>query len=135
MKAFALVGIDGEVFLVDESREKLEEYQANSVFPSFAESIVEFEYNDEPITERGLELQEKLKVLLKDVRKIHMNRQVGYYELHVDDRLQLVYDLLTTPREPFSFNDSHAPKSKQPKLDVERYAKSLDKELETYGIS
>ncbi len=145
MKAFALVGIDGEVHSVVTDRQQLVDFLANQEF-SLGEEIVEFEYNDEPMTERGKELAEKIQGLIKDVRKIHMNKQIGFYEIHVDERLQMIYDMLTqtgsyAEAEPFSFNDRrYAPRSKQPKTDVaeiskvERYAPTLDSELEAHGI-
>jgi hypothetical protein len=143
MQAFALVGIDGEVHAVMEDRQKIVDYLATDSLGALYnedDNIVEFEYNDEPMTARGQELVVKIQELMQDVRKIHMNRQVGFYEMHVDDRLQLIYDMLTktgnfAQAEPFSFNDSHkAPRSKQPSMDVERWEPTLDAQLETEGL-
>lgn len=130
--AYALVGIDGEVHAVVTERQQLEDHLANQEF-DFGGVIQEFEYNDEPITERGQELAAKIQVLMQDVRKIHMNKQIGFYQIHVDDRLQMIYDMLmeaeTAPT--FRFNDSNRPADISK---VEHYEPSLDAELETHGI-
>lgn len=123
-KVWALIGIDGEVYGTADTKEILESYMEND-FLSLGETIEEIDYNDDPITERGLALQEQLRTLLVDVRKIHVNRQKGFFAMHIDDRLQLLVDFIEEGRnsKPHSFNDSNrAPESKQPQID-------LDKEL------
>ena len=119
IKVFALVGIDGEVHVVHQNREELEAYLEKE--PMVAEEIAEIDYNDDPVTERGEELREKIMPLLKNVRELHINKQVGFYGMHIDDRYQLIYDILTREGELFEFGDSHrkAPESKQPQVDLE----------------
>ena len=119
IKVFALVGIDGEVHVVHQNREELEAYLEKE--PMVAEEIAEIDYNDDPVTERGEELREKIMPLLKNVRELHINKQVGFYGMHIDDRYQLIYDILTREGEPFEFGDSHkkAPESEQPQVDLE----------------
>jgi hypothetical protein len=114
--AYALVGIDGEVHAVVTERQQLENHLANQEF-DMGETIQEFEYNDEPMTERGKELAAKIQALMQNVRKFHMNKQIGFYQVSVDDRLQIVYDALT-----------------RLDADIEHYPPSLDAELETHGI-
>ena len=120
IKVFALVGIDGEVHVVHQNREELEARLEKE--PMVAEEIAEIDYNDDPVTERGEELREKIMPLLKNVRKLHINKQIGFYGMHIDDRYQLIYDILTREGEPFEVGDSHkkAPESKQPQVDLEK---------------
>lgn len=127
MKAFALVGIDGEVHAVATDREDIEKLLENNPFSSL-ENIKEFEYNDEPMTERGVELTKKIQEHMKDVKHIHLNKQLGFYEMHVDDRLQMMYDLFEDLKtaKPFEVNDSP--------LEVERYAETLEEQLKAEGI-
>lgn len=118
---FAMVGMDGEVYAIHEDRAQIEQYMAAEPLSAAMCSIVEVKYNDDPVTERGLELEKKIKERLKDVRKFHINKQVGFYEMHIDDRYQLIYDILTREGTPFEFGDSNreAPESKQPEVDLE----------------
>jgi len=129
--AFALVGIDGEVHAVVLDRQQLETHLANAEF-DLGETIVEFDYNDAPMTERGKELAIKIQDLMKDVRKIHMNKQIGFYKIHIDDRLQAIYNLLTESREELDFEDFHW--TNIDSFKVEHYQPSIEAELETIGI-
>ena len=142
IKVFALVGIDGEVHVVHQNREELEAYLEKEPMVAImcAEEIVEMDYNDDPVTERGLELEEKIKAALVDVKKIHINKQVGFYAMHIDDRYQLIYDVLTRvdsidehpeildadiEQHPIPLSAfTEAPKSKQPQVDLEEKFKS-----------
>ena len=121
IKTFAMVGLDGEVFAVHEDRAQIEQYMASDPLSAVSCSIVEMDYNDDPVTERGEELREMIMPLLKNVRKLHINKQVGFYGMHIDDRYQLIYDILTREGELFEFDDSHkkAPESEQPQVDLE----------------
>lgn len=94
IKIWALESLDGSVTLTSDSKEQLEAYVANTPLASMC-TIVEMDYNDDPITERGERIQEELRELMKDVVNFRMDKQRGFYEMHIDDRLQLIYDILT----------------------------------------
>lgn len=104
IKVWALQGIDGEIHAVSVDREPLDKYVAQDPLGGLS-SVVEIDYNDDPITERGEAIQEELKVILKDVRKLHINKQAGFYAMSIDDRLEYLKMVFTTPGESFSFND------------------------------
>lgn len=55
--------------------------------------FVEFEYNDAPMTAKGAETQEKILKLL-NIRGFKMDPSPEFFEMHIDQRLQLVYDTL-----------------------------------------
>jgi hypothetical protein len=113
-KLWALIGIDGEVFVTSPEKERLVKLVLNDPLYSYT-TLTEMEYNDAPITERGEKLIEQLRDLLKDCRGFHMNKQVGFYAMHIDDRYQLIYDVLTGPMEPFEFGDRHFDESLETK--------------------
>lgn len=114
IKMFALVGLDGEVFLTHEDRAQLQEYNDRNGFGMY--NIVEMNYNDDPMTERGEKLSARIEETFgKDlIKNLHLNKGVKFYEMHIDDRLQMIsviihqegaFSLENT--EPFKFNDSH----------------------------
>lgn len=56
--------------------------------------FIEFEYNDAPMTAEGAETQEKIHKLLENTRGFKVDPSPEFYEMHIDQRLQLVYDTL-----------------------------------------
>lgn len=111
-KMFALVSGMGEVYTVDPSREALETFVAEELeFPLFGmEKIVEFDYNDAPITSRGEEYKEKIRKIFEDsnTTQFRLSKTIGFYELSIDDRFEFIHKLLTEVREApqYKFNDS-----------------------------
>lgn len=111
MKQFALVGIDGEVYGIADTRQEVLDHIAEHPLRAFFDpetSVVEFDMNDSPITEVGISYRSKVEELFiqQGVKKFRMNKQVGFYQLSMDDRWKMIYEVLTEPLEPFSFNDS-----------------------------
>lgn len=111
-KMFALLSGMGEVYATDPSREALETFITEELeFPLFGmEKIVEFDYNDAPITSRGEEYKEKIRKIFEESKtiKFRMSKTIGFYELSIDDRFEFIHKLLTEVREAPShrFNDS-----------------------------
>ena len=102
-KMFALVSGMGEVYATDPSREALETFITEKLeFPLFGMTkIVEFDYNDAPITPRGEEYKEKIRKIFENTKttKFRMSKTVGFYKLSIDDRFEYIYKLLTEARE------------------------------------
>lgn len=122
IKAFALKSLMGSISQVTLDRSQLEKLLENDPFGGMAE-IVEINYNDAPLTEVGEKIKADLLTKMTDKNLINFKADwgPGFYELSADDRMKLVYDLLTEDHgEPIRFNDSHrAPKGKQPEIDLE----------------
>ncbi len=108
---FALVSGMGEVYVTDPSREAIETFIAEKLeFPLFGmEKIVEFDYNDAPITSRGEEYKEKIRKIFEDsnTTQFRLSKTIGFYELSIDDRFEYLHNLLTEVREApsYKFND------------------------------
>lgn len=133
MKQFALVGADGEVLGVADTREEILAHikadPLGALYFNEASSIVEFELNTEPLTETGKHYRTLIEnyFIEQGVRQFRMNKQVGFYELSEDDRYKTIYEFITAPRsEPIDLQELDnylAPKSKQDPVDLTKYTK------------
>jgi len=121
IKVWALESLDGEIVAVSKEHQPLFDHVTNDPLAAFLK-IREMDYNDDPETEEGIKLKEEVLELLQGVKNFHMNKQAGFYAMHVDDRYRLIKRLLTEEGEPLEFGDSRwsdAPRSKQPSTDLE----------------
>ena len=118
MKQFALCGVGGEVIGMANTREELEAAISDdplfSPFNSMTD-IVEFEYNDAPITSRGEEYREKIRVIFEErnVNYFRLNKRIGFYEMHIDDRFEYIYNILTEAYVPVESLDKHVELDRQ----------------------
>lgn len=118
MKQFALCGADGEVIGMANTREEIEAaINDDPLFSPFSSmtDIVEFEYNDAPITSLGEEYKEKIRLLFEErnVSYFRFSKQIGFYEMHIDDRFKYIYDILTEAYEPVESLDKHVELNRQ----------------------
>ena len=128
-KMFAFKSLMGSISTLSETREQLEGImQANPMFVGMTE-IVEIDYNDAPLTEVGETTKAKLTALFnqdgKKVKNFHAGWGPGFYALSADERMQLLYDILT---QVDTAPSNRFPESKQPKVDVRELCARLHDE-------
>lgn len=70
--------------------------------------IVPLKLNDAPLTERGQAIKEDCERIWRErnLLRLRFDKTPAYYAMSMDDRWELVRNLLTIEGEPLDFNDS-----------------------------
>lgn len=75
--------------------------------PGLLFESTELDVNVDPITEVGIELQQKIRDEISDSKTIsfHMSLGPDFLKFSPDEKMQFIYDMLTIRGEPVNFGD------------------------------
>jgi hypothetical protein len=96
-QAFGLQDLDGSILAVGASREAIQKIVDSHLLYGIGTNIIQLEINTEPLTERGIAIQEEIRRVwdAKGITNFHFDRQPGWYRLSADERAQTILNLLT----------------------------------------
>jgi hypothetical protein len=95
-QAFGIQSFDGSIIGVGGSREAFEKLIQENPMAGVMSEIIPLEINLEPLTEKGLAIQEEIRRVWEErnISNLHFDKQPGWYKLSADERAQVVLDMI-----------------------------------------